>query len=235
MSDQTVFSKGEATTSQETQQGDSLGEWVGEGKKYRTPEDALKSIPHAQEHIQSLEKTLEELRSDLAERETVEKMLEKLKAGESEGNTTPAANPEDLATLVDQRLSAREQQKVVESNLSKADQLWKERFGDKAGEEYNNRLAELGISNDEAQTVAAKSPEGFLRLMGVSDSRPSSANVRGTVNPESNVSSKPEHGTYEYWQNFRRENPSQYYSPKIQRQVQESLQRLGEDKFFGRR
>jgi hypothetical protein len=233
MSDQTVFSEGEATTSQEATVDDSLQQWVGEGKKYRTQEDALKSIPHAQQHIQSLEKTLEELRSDLAQRETAEEMLKKLKAGEGTGTTVQ--EPEDLATLVDQRLSAREEQKQIESNLTKADQLWRERFGEKAGQEYQTRLAELGLSNDEAMGVARKSPAAFMKLMGAEPTGTSSGTFRGTVNPESNVSSKPEHGTYEYWQNFRRENPSQYYSPKIQRQVQESLQRLGEDKFFGRR
>jgi hypothetical protein len=38
---------------------------VGEGKKYQSPEDALKSVPHAQKHIETLESELAEAREEL--------------------------------------------------------------------------------------------------------------------------------------------------------------------------
>ena len=41
-------------------------ELVGEGKKYQSPEDALKSVPHAQQHIQTLESELAEIKEELS-------------------------------------------------------------------------------------------------------------------------------------------------------------------------
>ena len=63
----------------ETQQNaipTELAEFVGEGKKYQTVEDALKSIPHAQSHIQKLEEEMKQAREELAKRKAAEELLE---------------------------------------------------------------------------------------------------------------------------------------------------------------
>lgn len=38
---------------------------------------------------------------------------------------------------------------------------------------------------------------------------------------------------YQFWQNYRRKNPRQYFQPHIQKQVMDSLRTLGREKFFG--
>src|SRR5690606_35996662 len=43
---------------------DEVLEFVGPGKKYATLADALKSVPNAQKHIQTLEDEMKQLRAD---------------------------------------------------------------------------------------------------------------------------------------------------------------------------
>ena len=56
-------------------------ELVGSGKKYTSVEDALKSVPHAQKHIQTLESELATLKEELTKRRTTEELLDEIKSG----------------------------------------------------------------------------------------------------------------------------------------------------------
>ena len=64
-------------------------ELVGEGKKYSSVEDALKSVPHAQKHIQTLESELATLKEELSKRKTTEELLDEIKSG-IQPQATPA-------------------------------------------------------------------------------------------------------------------------------------------------
>ena len=64
------------SNTQETQQQDTQAKpfeipteaqaLVGEGKKYASAEEALRSVPHAQQHIKTLEEEMAQLKRDLA-------------------------------------------------------------------------------------------------------------------------------------------------------------------------
>ena len=56
-------------------------ELVGDGKKYQSVEDALKSVPHAQKHIQTLESELASVKEELTKRRTTEELLDEIKSG----------------------------------------------------------------------------------------------------------------------------------------------------------
>ena len=66
--------------------------FVGEGKKYQSPEDALKSVPHAQKHIETLESELALVKEELTKRKTTQELLDEIKSGaQPVENTTPSA------------------------------------------------------------------------------------------------------------------------------------------------
>src|SRR5687768_7954579 len=98
MTDQTIFSDDvdqtpsdatPATTTQENTIPPELVELVGAGKKYATVEAALKALPHSQSHINKLEAELATLREEVTKRKTTQELLDEIKSGIPQGETTP--------------------------------------------------------------------------------------------------------------------------------------------------
>lgn len=173
---------------------EGLGELVGEGKKYKTVQDAITSIAPAQNHIQKLEAELEELRNKVTEQKTIDDLLEKISSKESnqtQENTTQSSGitEEDVYNI----LTKKQQQDALTTNLEKVDSQLKEVYGDKAREFVLNKVSELGISDQDLTNLAAKSPQAFYKLVGFQDRKKDpKPNFTGTVNPGNNVS--PEQG-----------------------------------------
>jgi len=95
-------------------------EFLGEGKKYRSPEDALKAVPHAQQHIQTLESELAEVKEELTKRKTAQELLDEIKSGtQPVENTTQSVdvNQDTLEQLVQNTIDKREMLKVLEPML----------------------------------------------------------------------------------------------------------------------
>ena len=98
---------------------------VGEGKKYQSTEDALRSVPHAQKHIETLESELAEVREELTKRRTTQELLDEVKSGvQPTATTVPVGelNQDSVMDLVNQTLSIREKQAKAKTN---ADQVAK--------------------------------------------------------------------------------------------------------------
>ena len=53
---------------------------IGEGKKYRTVEDALAALPHAQTHIATLEQENSEFKEKLMSNDKLDQVLDRLNA-----------------------------------------------------------------------------------------------------------------------------------------------------------
>lgn len=167
-----------------------VAELVGEGKKYRTAEDALKALPHAQGHIKTLEEEAKQLREELAKRKAAEELLEEFKAsgkfGEQTSQPTPpaAVNYEEIIASV---LAKKEAATTAQKNISTVVSTFTAAFGDKTkGEEMYNKVAEeSGLSIAALNQLAATSPEAVMRLAGITkkqDTLP--GRVQGTVNAE---------------------------------------------------
>jgi len=93
-------------------------DFVGDGKKYNSVEDALKSVPHAQKHIQTLESELATLKEELTKRKTAEELLDELKSGiQQPENTTQSAgiDQDTITNLLNQTLENREKQAQEDS------------------------------------------------------------------------------------------------------------------------
>lgn len=170
-----------------------LVELVGEGKKYRSVDDALKSVPHAQGHIQKLEEETKLLKEELAKRKAAEELLEELRVtglpkGEGTPTQPPSVDPEMISKTVAQLLEQREAQSTAKANLNKVVSSFTETFGDKAKAEemYNKVATESGLSVAQLNQLAASSPEAVLRLAGLTKQKGAApvAKVASSVNTE---------------------------------------------------
>lgn len=166
-----------------------VAEFVGEGKKYRTAEDALKALPHAQGHIKTLEDEAKQLREELAKRKTTEELLEELK---SSGYQAPAdkqtsPTPVDVESIVASVLAKKEAATTAQKNISIVVSTFQQAFGDKAKAEemYNKVAGESGLSIEALNTLAATSPEAVMRLAGITKKQETTpGRVQGTVNSQ---------------------------------------------------
>ena len=149
-------------------------ELVGNGKKYQSVEDALKSVPHAQKHIQTLESELAAAREELAKRKTAEELLDEIKSGIQPKGDTPSGefDQDKLLEIVGQTIEYREQQKVARSNVDLVASKLTAQFGPQAEQVYKNLAKDNGLTEQQLNTLSATSPNAVLKLAGLAESKP---------------------------------------------------------------
>lgn len=222
MSDQTIF-EGAPTTNGSTSAQPDVSELVGEGKKYKTVEDALKALPHAQNHISVLESENAELRKKLEmNQESVDEILTRLREADrpkfSRQETEPETKPDvPVERIVEELLTKREKQSKIKHNLDEADKLMKAKFGTKAVEVLSSKANELGVSVDTLAGIASQSPRAFMEYFKEHSSfNPN--HTSSTVNSESLEAGSNNGGARgkSYWDNLRRTNYNEYMTPRNQ-------------------
>ena len=162
-------------------------ELVGEGKKYQSPEDALKSVPHAQKHIETLESELASVKEELTKRQTTQELIDELKSGSQPvENTTQSAeiNQDSVMDLVNQTLTIREKKAQAESNAKSVAAKFTAQYGDKAEATYNSIAKELNVTVTQLNELASSAPSIVLKAAGLSAATAPVGNTTGSVNTE---------------------------------------------------
>ena len=139
-------------------------------QKYNDVESALQSIPHAQNHINTMERELAELRAEkermaaqLQEQINLQQELQNLQQPQqAEKPSEPVVSEDKIAAMVNQQLSAQQQQQVAQTNIAKVQSELVNMFGDKAVEKVQAKAAELGLSMQAMEQLATSSPNAVL-------------------------------------------------------------------------
>lgn len=236
-------------TQQQTQEDQTTESWVKKlveerGEKWSDPEVIAKGKYESDKYIGDLERQLSEMREDLSKNEYAKTLLETLqgKAGDTaspkpeekqgstaEANTTNDAS--DLESLVEEAIRKREAQQTASQNLKQVDDTLQEAYGTEAASIVKQKASELGMSLERLQEIASESPTAFIRLIGEAKVSEKVATPKSSVNTQSDTFNKSGEKNWEYYQNLRRTNSKQYYSPKVQNQLMADRQRLG-DRFY---
>ena len=213
---------------------DKLAQQKGDDKFKRDFEEVAKSAFHANEHIVRLEDQIKQQAEDLSNsvtKDEVEELVKKM-ANEisvqrtpNEGNTTPVDSSE-LESLVTSVVEKREQQSVTQRNIQTVQESLKEAFGTEDEKHVKAKSEELNMTMDEMTALAARSPAAFMSLMGQPLNKQTNSMPTSAISQVNNTNER----NYEYYSKLRKENPKLYYSPKIQLQMGEDRQKLG-DKF----
>lgn len=171
-------------------------------QKYRSVEEALKGLQHAQSYIPEVKTELnqtkaelEQIRQALKKQEELERLVNDVASRQSKQELPSQVLDESkLAELVDSRLSAVEQQRIAQANqITVRDSLIKS-FGDKAADVFNSKATDLGMTPEELTALAARSPKAVLSMLGVNGSdahkqstqAPSSSTINTAVLPQRN-------------------------------------------------
>ena len=237
----------EQTQEETSPQGSFLSKLVeAKGENWKDPEVLAKGKIEADGYIQTLEGQLTQMREDLKKKEYQEEVLEQLqkKATESTAvnngvpnnnnsntdgeNTTRIISEEDLKSLVEQTLTQREADAVTKTNLQRVDEELDKSFGTNAEEVVKKKAEELGMSMDRLSEIASESPNAFFTLIG--EPKPTfNPMVNGSVRTEGVNMQVSTDRNWQYYQKLRRENPNQYYEPKMQQQLLQDRMRLGDN------
>ena len=138
--------------------------------KYGTVSDALNSIPAAQSHIEKLELENSQLREANDQSNAVDTILERLNQQQVVDQPQTGMDENTVLALISSALENSEQQKTDNQNTQAVVTAMTEKFGDKAEEALYGKAAELGISNEFMNQLAAKSPRAVLEMFKTTES-----------------------------------------------------------------
>lgn len=219
---------------------------VGEGKKFKSPEDLARGKYEADLYVNTLTKRMDEMREDYAQlrqdynsRAKLEEVLDQQKTQQHASSEQPNAKdvdrrpeikPEDIATMISSEIMKQETSKREAENYRTVQAKLKERFGSNK-EALKQHLDELDLSEEFVKELAKKSPKVVLRTLGLDQPAPKedfSAMPRSSLRRDS-FAPKTQKRTWSYYQDLKKSNPDLYHSKEITNQLHDDYIALGKD------
>ena len=229
-------------------------ELVGEGKKFKTPEDLAKAKAESDRFIQQLQGELSGIRQELSTRQTLEQLMDKIAAprvpdtansgnnqshGEGDGNkNVKTFSEEDIARLVEDRLTKAEAARIHTSNLETVRKALEASFGPDYVTHLKAKASELGVSEEYLNNLAKETPKAFLKLVDAGEAHRATTPGLFTPPPSQQLPSSnkqhfaPTGQRKQSWYNdLKKRNASEYWSPSVQNQMHKDAISLGESFF----
>lgn len=147
-------------------------------QKYDSVPKALDALAHSQQYIPQLKGEVEsanakiaELQAELAKREAVGDVVEKLTAQQAQPETTPQVsglNEQEVLNLVQNFSAQQAQQQAAATNEKLVSDALFGQYGDKTQEVVAGKAAELGMTVEALQGLSRTSPQAALQLFQTS-------------------------------------------------------------------
>lgn len=221
-----AFNTDTPSNSGEQKRDPLFNDMVGEGKRYATVEELAKGKQEADAFIEQLKSETAGLREDLSKRPTMEDIQDIVKSYASEQESTNSnVSGEDIQKLVQTELQASKVADKQADNVKQASDKMFELYGDKAKEVVQQKANELGVAVEYLEQMAAANPKIFYATMGVQDNPNNQGSDGGNHQPEGHNAeqfqkkTEQQTGTWSYYRQLRKENPKNYWSPKVQNEI----------------
>jgi hypothetical protein len=192
---------------------------VGEGKKYKTTDDAARAIIEKDKFIQRLLEEKRTVEEDLKTRINMQEFLDRVQTPVSpQPVLQPVTNPqpapaseltaEQIEKLVQQQIANREAETARSRNLLTVQGRLQETLGENYATQVKQRARDLGLDIQYFNDTAARSPQAFFELMGLNRPREELTTLpRGTSNPPTPSGTVK---NFAYFNKMRKENPVEY-------------------------
>jgi hypothetical protein len=214
---------------------------VGDGKKFKTPEDLARGKAEADAMIARLIAEKRELEAEVNSRKRVEELVDQLGSrltppSPTSVDTSPREpdadkQPVDVKKLLDEALTEREKEQRRAQNTDFVKRELTEKLGPGYASIVKQQADSLGVGTEFLSNLAAEQPKAFLKLLGL-DGAPRAPDAPFTP-PPSQVQTgfKPtgDQKTFSHYEKLRKENPRDYWSAKTQSQMHQDAMRLGAD------
>lgn len=224
-----------------------LEELVGEGKKFKTPEDLAKGkyisdlyIKHKEREFDSLREDYLKLRDEYNAGPKLQELLEDLVQNKqqlaSNDNTDnvngvqnkPAFDPKEIESLVSSKIQEHETSKKYEENFNSVRNKLKDVYGSNYKQVLKEKIESLGLEEDLVNDLARRHPKVLYKTLGLD--QPQQDNFQ--TPPRSNITGfapSNQKRTWSYYQELRKKDPKTYYNPKTQVQMHNDAISLGEE------
>ena len=216
-------------------------ELVGDGKKYKSKEELAYAALNKDAHIARIERENADQRKRLEESMTVKSILDKLDADRTNSNRDEqhldehddqVVNAQDKRTPADVESLARkvyteEQQKAQAlRNQDTVINALSEAWGSDFSRRLEARTAELGLSKDKVNELAATAPKALITMM-----IPAKATVGDVSPPRSSYTPQPDYQggarNKSFYDRLKKSNPDLYKSDRMTKQRHDDAIKLG--------
>jgi len=226
---------------------DYLTELVGEGKKFKSPQELARGKYEADLYVRTLERQKDELRSDflkLKDEQAARAKLEDLidqwsnKQQSSSDNTQaneqqttkPVIDSKEIESLVSSKIQEHELTKKQQENFAQVRTKLKEHFGSNYQEVLKQQIDNLGLNEDFINDLARRYPTVLYKTLGLDQEQRESFQSPPRSNQRSdNFAPSTTKRTWSYYQKIKKENPKLYYDPKTTVQMHNDAIALGKE------
>lgn len=228
------------TPSEETLRDQLTAKWT---EKFPTADpELIKSKVESDLYIKTIESQKDELRADymkaqeeIQKSKALEQLIDRLNNKEVPAGTTPAVQNtppsvamNDIEKMFDDKYEAKKRSEVETSNFNKVQAKLQERFGARAGEVLAEQSNTLGLSKEDVNSLAKKSPDAFFRMLGLNTQEkdlfmaPPRSDLRND-----NYAPKTVKRTWSWYQAEKAKNSKWYWNPQTQLQMHRDSEALG--------
>jgi hypothetical protein len=219
-----------------------LTDLVGEGKKFKDAEALAKGKWYADAQIEIQNKKMDQLRQDYLNlkadydaRAKLEELMDQMQTKPQQTQSSeqptvkesnaPAIKPEDI----DARFRALRSEEKAQSNFDIVMEKLRDQYASNWQTVLKNKTEELGLTNDEVDAMARRSPKLFFKTMDLDQPRlqqPNQAPPR-TLETRFAPQGSPKK-TWSYYQALFKKDPKLYYDPKMTQEMVQAHADLGE-------
>lgn len=245
----TLFEQNSSSTPDPVDENkDYLTELVGEGKKFKTPQELARGKAEADAFIDRMKAEMQELRNELNAKLKLEELVNKLEnpqtqqkepLNSNDGQQTreqevpKGLSPTELEAFLESKLNEREANRIQQTNIDEVKKTLYQSFGNDYVRKLNDKAEELGVSKAFLDNLAKTQPKALYKLLDLAEGQTIKGDVKAPLSSVRVETFKPNvlERTKTYYDELKRTDKSRYWSPAIQNQMHNDAIRLGE-RFF---
>lgn len=140
-----------------------FGDVTGLAKGYQHSQSFIQTL---MEEKKQLEEQLNSYKSQSDKTSELERTVQELLQQRNQNTTTPVT-PEQIAEMVNRSLDTRSVKEKQAANLATVTSTLQQAFGADAETKFYGKAAELGMSREEINALAAQNPKATFQLLGI--------------------------------------------------------------------
>lgn len=198
----------------------------------------IETLTRRQDEInKDYRRVLEESKAQAKLQELIDR-FETLQLNRQDTNTpvndlerTPTMDPNELKSLMKATIQEDSAERRANENFKQVQNKLKEEFGDSATAVLQRQMDILGLTSEDIDNLARKSPAAFFNVMGLNQVRRED-NFIAPPRSQRNDSFAPQgqkKRTWSYYQELKKTKPELYLDPKIANQMHDDMVALGDE------
>lgn len=220
-------------------------DFIGEGKKWKDNSTLIKAKNDSDSYVKILEARLDDFRDqiltlrDSKETARAEELIRQADQLPLASNQLPKVNEErptykleDIDALVDRKMTEKEKARQEQSNFNSVKSKLTEQLGDNYSSVVRERIEQLGLSTEDFNAMARKSPDAIINILGLNENRRESFQAPPQSSGALRSKGAPKR-SWSYYQNLKKEDPRAYLNPKIATQMHDDALALGNEFYDG--